>query len=81
MRRLLGLLFAWLAQKLLTSRGMAMPATCTHCASPICMSCGLHAGAVALGSGFCSQECAETPHEDRRINAMRGGVVGEIQYL
>jgi len=78
---MLGLLFAWFARKLLKTRGMTIPASCTHCAAPICMSCGLYAGAVADGSGFCSRQCAETAPEKRRINAMRGGVVEEIQYL
>jgi hypothetical protein len=81
MRLLLGLFLAWLARKVLTSRGLPAPASCTHCAAPICASCGLHAQSVTVGAGFCSRECAETKPENRRINTMRGGVLEEVQYL
>lgn len=62
-------------------KAVPLPMSCTHCAAPICISCGLHSKKVIKGAGFCSKECAATLPERRRTTGMRGGVVEEIQYL
>ena len=79
--RLVGLMFAYLARRILASKGQSKPEACLHCAAPICIACGLHREAVVSGGGFCSAECADTPPENRRTTAMRGGVCEEIQYI